>query len=113
VLAVGLYFCLWHSVRHIARLVALDAPAASALATGRRWPAVRRFARDAAPLTAGALVVFAALYLAVPTDGSLAGLVAVYLVLLAVLTLPHVVVVTRMDRVQGLWRPRDAPVGAE
>lgn len=105
VLAVGLYFCLWHSVRHIARLVVLDAPAARSLSVGERWPAVRRFARDAAPLTAGALVVFAALFLAVPADGSLESLVAVYLVLLAVLTLPHVVVVTRMDRVQGVWRP--------
>ncbi|MFD1513145.1 Brp/Blh family beta-carotene 15,15'-dioxygenase [Halomarina rubra] len=105
VLAVGLYFCLWHSVRHIARLVVLDRPATRALAAGDLRPGVVRFARDAAPLTVGALVVFAALFLAVPTDGSLAALVAVYLVLLAVLTLPHVVVVTLLDREQGLWTP--------
>lgn len=105
VLAVGLYFCLWHSVRHIARLVVLDGGARESLAAGRVWPGVRRFAVDAAPLTAGALVVFAALYALVGASATLPDLLGVYLVLLAVLTLPHVVVVALMDRRQAVWAP--------
>jgi len=103
-LAVGLYFCLWHATRHIARLVAVDAPAAEALAAGRLGPSLARFARDAAPMTAGALAVMAGIYALVPAgDATLPDLIAVYLVLLAVLTLPHVVVVLAMDREQGVW----------
>jgi Brp/Blh family beta-carotene 15,15'-monooxygenase len=103
ILAVGLYFTLWHSVRHIARLALADPPAASALSAGDATGAFRRFARDAAPLTAVSLLLFAGLYLAVPggVRGS-EGLLAVYLVGIAALTLPHVAVVTWMDRVQGV-----------
>jgi len=106
-LAVGLYFCLWHSARHVARLVALDAPAAESLAAGRVLPSLVRFARDAAPMTAGALAVMAGIYALVPAGvTTLSDLVAVYLVLLAVLTLPHVVVVLAMDREQDVWGSR-------
>jgi len=38
-----------------------------------------------------------------PTDP--AGLVGLYLVLIAALTLPHVVVVSDMDRVERVWSP--------
>lgn len=104
VVAIGLYFSLWHSARHLARLVALDAPASTALRDGRYRAVVVRLGRDALPTTLGAVVVFAALAAAVPTGvGSVDAVAAVYLVLLAVLTLPHVVVVTALDRVQGLW----------
>jgi Brp/Blh family beta-carotene 15,15'-monooxygenase len=104
ILAVGLYFCLWHALRHVARLVGVDRPSATALAAGE-WPtAARRFARDAAPLTALSLVLFAGLYLFVPRPpGDPTGLLALYLVGIAALTLPHVVVVTWMDRRQGVW----------
>ena len=104
VLAVGLYFCLWHSTRHIARLVLLDGEGARALEAGRPGWALARFARDAAPLTVTALFILLGLYFAVPGGGvSLSGLLAVYLVLISALTLPHVVVVTFMDLHQGLW----------
>ena len=100
VFAVGLYFALWHAVRHIGRLAVVD-PAARAALDAERWPtALGRFYRDAAPLTALSLLLFGGLYVAVPTDGSLEALLAVYLVGIAVLTLPHVAVVTWMDRRQ-------------
>jgi Brp/Blh family beta-carotene 15,15'-monooxygenase len=96
VLAVGLYFALWHAPRHIARLVLLD-PA----------PAPSRFVRDAAPLTGLALVLLAGLYLAVPAgEGNAGSLLAVYLVLISALTVPHAVVVSYMDARQGLWSDR-------
>ena len=96
VLAVGLYFALWHAPRHIARLVLLQPV-----------PAPSRFVRDAAPLTGLALVLLAALYLAVPgREGDAGSLLAVYLVLISALTLPHAVVVSYMDARQGLWSDR-------
>jgi Brp/Blh family beta-carotene 15,15'-monooxygenase len=108
VLAVGLYFTLWHALRHIARLLLVDPPAVAALVAGDTGRALRRFARDAAPLTVVSLGLLGGLALVVPTSpAALAdspdGLLALYLVGIAVLTLPHVVVVTWMDRVQGVW----------
>jgi beta-carotene 15,15'-dioxygenase len=105
VLAVGLYFCLWHAPRHVARLVLLDEKSAGALETGRVASALVRFARDAAPLTAAALVLLLGLYLAVPENTvAPSSLLALYLVLVSALTLPHVVVVSFMDVRQGLLR---------
>ena len=105
VLAVGLYFCLWHASRHVARLMLLDKGSARALEQRRIWPAVGRFVRDAAPLTVAALALLAGLFFLVPgSAGGLSGLLGVYLVLISVLTLPHVVVVSFMDYRQGLWK---------
>jgi Brp/Blh family beta-carotene 15,15'-monooxygenase len=108
VLAVGLYFTCWHALRHIARLLLVDPASVTALTNGDAASALRRFARDAAPLTAVSLVLFGGLALVVPGDPTAlaadpTGLLALYLVGLAVLTLPHVVVVTWMDRAQGVW----------
>jgi len=105
IVAVGLYFCLWHAVRHIARLAASDRRSLAALAGGDvRTPALR-FARDAAPTTAGGLAVVAGIYLAAGRPAGPDALLGAYLVAIAVLTLPHVVVVTWMDRKQGVWEP--------
>ncbi len=107
VLAVGLYFCLWHAPRHVARLVLIDGRSAGALEAGRVSSALVRFAWDAAPLTVAALVLLLGLYLAVPENSAApSSLLALYLVLVSALTLPHVVVVSFMDVRQGLWRRR-------
>ncbi|WP_047863983.1 Brp/Blh family beta-carotene 15,15'-dioxygenase [Rubrobacter aplysinae] len=109
ILAVGIYFCLWHSPRHIARLMLLDPASVRSLENGGLAPALRRFARDAAPLTLAALVLLAVLYLYVPSGpGGASGLLAGYLVLISTLTLPHVVLVTWMDLRQGVWGAKDA-----
>ena len=106
VLAIGVYFCLWHSTRHIARLVLLDPDAVVGLRDGSLAPALRGFARDAAPLTAVSLAFLAGFYYLVPVrPATVEAAVGLYLVLIAVLTLPHVVVVALMDRVQGVWSP--------
>lgn len=107
ILAVGTYFCLWHAARHVARLVLLDPPAVDALSRDEVGPAIGRFARQAAPLTLASLGFLVALYLLVPQQPStVEGFVGLYLVLIAALTLPHVVVVAWMDRAQGVWSPR-------
>jgi len=107
ILAIGVYFCFWHSLRHVVRAVLLHDDSASALDRWQVGRATRRFARDAAPMTAGALALLGLLYLVVPrTPAGTAELVALYLVLIAVLTLPHVVIVTWLDREQGIWTRR-------
>ncbi len=105
VFAIGVYFCLWHAVRHIARAVGVDRRAADSLRAGDVWGALARFLKEALPLTALALVLFAGLWLAVPVEPTLREATGLYLVFIAILTLPHVVVVVWMDRAQGLWSP--------
>lgn len=103
ILAIGIYFCFWHALRHIVRLLALDTTASDALRHGHRWTATRRFIRDAAPLTAVSIVLLGVLYLLSPGDLTTpAEWIGLYLVLIAILTLPHVVVVSWMDYEQQL-----------
>jgi Brp/Blh family beta-carotene 15,15'-monooxygenase len=105
VFAIGVYFCLWHAVRHIARAVGVDQRAADSLQAGDVWSALARFLKEALPLTALALVLFGGLWLAVPIEPTLREATGLYLVFIAILTLPHVLVVLWMDRAQGLWSP--------
>lgn len=101
-LAVGLYFCLWHSARFVARLMLLNET--SPLRKGRFAPAVASFSRDAAPLTAVALLMLLGLYFAVPeSPEGVPATLALYLVLISTLTLPHVAVVLWMDHKENLF----------
>jgi Brp/Blh family beta-carotene 15,15'-monooxygenase len=103
VLAVGTYFCVWHSLRHVVRATALDARSTPSLSAGRIAPALRRFARDAAPLSAGGLLLLGGIVVAVPrSPGTPVELIGVYLVTVATLTLPHAAIVAGLDREQGL-----------
>ena len=111
VLAVGLYFTLWHAPRHVARLVLLDPAGARYLGAGRPARALARFAGEAAPLTVLALALLFGLLLAVPRpSGDPGSLLALYLVLVSALTLPHASLVAYMDARQGIWqRGRPSP----
>lgn len=104
ILAVGLYFCLWHSLRHIVRLSLLDPQNRMPLREWKFGAALRRFAMQSLPITAIALLLLVVLFFVVPqagmTNGALLGL---YLVLISALTLPHVVVVSIMDARQDVW----------
>jgi len=104
ILAIGIFFPCWHAVRHITRLLLLDETAAGRLEAGNIGGALARFGWLAAPMTVGALVIFGGLALAVPVapaDG--AGLFGLYLVGIAVVTAPHVVVVTILDLQEDIW----------
>jgi Brp/Blh family beta-carotene 15,15'-monooxygenase len=106
VFAIGVYFALWHGLRHVGRLVLVDERAATAIGDGDPLGALHRFARDAAPLTLGGFLVVGAVGLSVPAGVAAPGdLLAVSLVAIAAMTLPHVVVVAWLDRKQGVWRP--------
>ncbi|WP_458188028.1 Brp/Blh family beta-carotene 15,15'-dioxygenase [Haladaptatus sp. NG-WS-4] len=104
ILAIGVYFCVWHSLRHIARIVCLDEASVRDLADGNVRSPLRRFVYDATPLTVGALVLLAGVAVVVPVPPeTVPEAVGLYLVFIAGLTLPHVVVVTLLDREQGIW----------
>ena len=103
ILAIGVYFCLWHSVRHLARVGWLDGRIRTAVGDGRWWQASGRLGLEAAPPTIGALALFGGLFALVPVGASIGDAVGLYLVGIAVLTLPHTVIVTWIDRRQGLW----------
>ncbi len=113
-LAVGLYFCLWHSTRHITRLALLHPPSQAALETGRIWGPFWQFTKQALPTTMIALAMLAGLYVLVPrAPDDFVSLIALYLILIAALTLPHTVVVMWMDVVQGVWEvPDSSPMRA-
>ena len=87
ILAVGVYFCVWHSARHIARLMLLEE--ASLLP----------MARQAAPMTLGALGLLAGLFVwHSHTFISAENFVYLYLSLIAALTFPHFLLVLWMDK---------------
>ncbi|WP_302081677.1 Brp/Blh family beta-carotene 15,15'-dioxygenase [Salinibaculum rarum] len=104
ILAVGTYFCLWHSVRHIARVVLLDERSVADLAGWRWLPPLGRFTLEAAVPTVIALAFIGGLWWGTGgTVETLSGATGLYLVGIAVLTLPHTVVVTILDREQHIW----------
>jgi len=100
--AVGVYFCVWHSLRHIARLAGVDPAARAAFAERGTLGALFRTGRDALPLTAVSIAMIAGVVLVVGVDTDPRTLTALYLVFIAVLTLPHVAIVTWMDRAEGV-----------
>ncbi len=104
VFAIGVYFALWHALRHIGRLVLVDTESTAALDAGDVRTAISRFARDAAPLTLGGYLVVIAAGIAVPA-GVVTPLDAlgVALVGIAGMTLPHVAIVAWLDHKQGIW----------
>ncbi|MFD2094064.1 Brp/Blh family beta-carotene 15,15'-dioxygenase [Blastococcus deserti] len=93
--AFGVYFGAWHSLRHVARVVAEDPANAAELAAGVLGRPMRRFALVAAGPTGAVGVVLVCLW---SWAGGWRGLVATDLPLLAALTVPHVLVVAWSDR---------------
>jgi Brp/Blh family beta-carotene 15,15'-monooxygenase len=112
VIAVGLYFPLWYSMRQVARTVAVDpetepehenaplAPEDPSRAIVVAWGALV----GGAALTA---TVFVALFVLAPNPlagaGFLLGGVALWSVFISVIALPHVVVGSFADRERGIW----------
>jgi Brp/Blh family beta-carotene 15,15'-monooxygenase len=99
VLAIGVYFACWHSLRHVARLWLLDPPSAAALAAGRWGRPIARFVAAATPPSVATLGLVAALWVAVPAPAAgLAAIAGLALVAIAVVTAPHLAVVGWLDR---------------
>ena len=101
-LAVGLYFPLWYTLRQTARTTAVAeaTPAPDRLSLPLTWAA----------MVLGALLTFgfmAGFYVLVPNPmggvGLLAGAVAFYTVFVCLLALPHIVVGDWLDQGRGIW----------
>jgi len=101
-LAMGLYFPLWYTLRQAARTtaVAADDPAPDRLSLPLTWAA----------MVIGALVTFglvAGFYVLVPNPlggaGLLGGAVAFYTIFVCLLALPHIVVGEWLDQARGIW----------
>ena len=105
-IAVGIYFCVWHSLRHIGRLMGVDGGARAAFREHGALTALSRTGWDAAPLTALSILLLVGVGVVAGVGTEPRVLAALYLVFIAVLTLPHVAVVTWMDRAEerGLRR---------
>jgi hypothetical protein len=95
---VGLYFTLWHAVRHILRLELTDPVAAAALARGEPVRPYVRFLASAWPLTLAAVALLVILAATLRTAD-----LGVYPCFIAALTTPHAVIVAWMDRRQRVW----------
>lgn len=107
-LAIGVYFALWHSLRHLARLLLLDHTVLDARVRraggGDLVCASARLSAALLPVTLIALGLLGSIYLLnAPRVATLEGFVALYLVLISALTVPHAVVVALMD----VWRASD------
>lgn len=108
IFAIGLYFCLWHSLRHVVRLSIQDDAARVDWSRAAVTSVIQRFARDAAPMTILALVLFAGFVAVVPqTPGSMGEWSGAYLVFISILTLPHMIIVGWMDALEGVWQPAE------
>lgn len=105
VFAVGTYFLMWHSPRHILRLMASDPTQRALLDAGRSARALVAFHREALLFTIVPLVGVAGIAIALAATGA-SGIAAVSLAAIAALTYPHAVTVAWMDHRQGVWRAR-------
>ncbi|MBC8142543.1 MAG: Brp/Blh family beta-carotene 15,15'-dioxygenase [Armatimonadetes bacterium] len=109
-LAVGVYFCFWHGLRHIGRLLLLDKVSAGLCAGGRVWAAGARFVGQCLPILLASLLILAGVYLwairAAPGGGNGDTALSVYLALIACLTFPHFLLVCWMDAARPVVEER-------
>ncbi len=104
-LAVGIYFCCWHGLRHIGRLLLLDNGSRVLCAEGRVTLAAARFGRQCLPILIAALTLLGGMYIIALRAGAGNGVgtgLFVYLALISCLTFPHFLLVCWMDRRSSL-----------
>lgn len=99
VLAIGLYFCLWHGLRHVLRLMRYDDGNPSLPRLSGR---LKRFYHRAWPFTLASILIVAALHGFLIKQNDPAHLLGLYLVVISALTAPHLLVVEWMDRREGV-----------
>jgi len=105
IFAVGLYFCLWHSLRHLTRISLIkNTELSNKLLAGKDKAFVKELVKEAAPMTVLALTFISALVFIVPKNVLGAeSMISVYLVGISILTLPHFIIVSWMDCRQEVW----------
>lgn len=105
VFAVGVYFLVWHSPRHILRLMVSEPRQRALLESGRSAAALLAFHREALLFTVVPLIGITAIAVALAVTGA-SQIAAISLAAIAALTYPHALVVAWMDWHQGVWRAR-------
>jgi beta-carotene 15,15'-dioxygenase len=95
--AFGVYFGLWHAVRHVGRMVREERPWSDITARAGVAASARRFAVDAVPPTLIAIGAMTALLVLGPGGGGVA-VTAVALQVTAAVTFPHALTVAWLDR---------------
>ena len=104
ILAIGVYFCFWHGLRHIVRIMITH----SDQGPGYNKGPLKQFVLQAAPTTLIALIILGGMYFFAPNQPhTIQDFTALYLILIAILTLPHVWVVILMDRKDKIWTSLD------
>jgi Brp/Blh family beta-carotene 15,15'-monooxygenase len=100
-LSIGIYFSLWHAWRHLGRLLELPVGREASgreVSSGREAATARVLRLALLPITLVALGLLAALYFwAAPSVQNTETFAALYLALIAALTLPHALLVAVMD----------------
>jgi Brp/Blh family beta-carotene 15,15'-monooxygenase len=99
VLAVGLYFCLWHGFRHVLRLISYEGSGAIDDSITTRF---RRFYHQALPFTGASVLIVGAVLMLLPKGAESSQWIGTYLVVISSLTVPHLLVVGWMDRREGV-----------
>ncbi len=103
VFAVGVYFLMWHSPRHILRLMMSEPRQRALVESGRSAAALVAFHREALLFTVIPLLGIAGIAVALAATGA-SEIAAISVAAIAALTYPHAVTVAWMDRRQGVWR---------
>jgi beta-carotene 15,15'-dioxygenase len=97
-MSVGIYFIVWHSLRHLARLIILRPEHASGLKAGEWVRPVVRLALELLPITCAALLLLGGLYVwKIRYATGLESFVALYLVMISAITKPHLLLTALMD----------------
>lgn len=106
ILGIGIYFLLWHAPRHVTRLVLADRQMRSIVEKDGGLRAIVHFHKRSFPLVTAAtglllLVAFACFR----SDLSADRLVLPAFIFVNAVTVPHLIVVSLLDRAQKIWRP--------
>jgi len=96
-LAVGLYFCLWHGFRHVLRLIRYEGNQGDCETSLARF---KQFYSQALPFTLASILILAIVLLLLRGSVDLSVFTGIYLVVISSLTVPHLLVVEWMDRVE-------------
>lgn len=104
ILAIGIYFCVWHSLRHIIRIIGTSNDLSKPFRPKLFFQHIGDFTRDSMLATIVSVLIAVIMFLFLSTNNyTLLAILGVYLVLISLLTPPHFVVVTLMDRNDDIW----------
>ncbi len=104
ILAIGTYFLIWHSPRHVVRLMLLTKPLQALISRGQLRAALLQFHRRALPLTVVAGGLLLLLWVAISQYQIAAAVILTSAFLFtSAITLPHFLIVLWMDTAQSIW----------